>query len=624
MGPVKALLLTQCVQEDFVRPLSPGEPLPNLVHVGRLEAERLCGPTGALVRFLEQAHGTDPDDLAIVHVADEHDARRDARHFALFRPHCLAGTAGARLVGDIEVSSRSRPRTRRVAAGDLNDFEDSPLPEVLAELPDLHPGTPVAVIGVWTDVKVSYLLYDLHTRLGLRNLATCSALTASRSAGAHFRALDGLQANLGVHVHHSPATLLRFLVPASAPRPTRSRGVRIVLDPPVPRPAAWSAGQEAERDALLDDFAAGAPELRLSSLGGGFSGAQVFLARRMGAGGEASAPRVMKIGARDEIARERFGNERVARILGGLVPRLLAYGEGPSLGAMELELVERPDPAAGAPTTFKRAYEQEASDEATELLAAVLDDVLGRGLARLYHTAEKDNADLFEVYGFTDGSGAVPFGASIVGKAEAVARTAGFEDATALLEAAALGEPWLSPHEFYGEWLPGRTRVREVYPCLVHGDLNLANVLLSRAPGGGLGRVWVIDFARLARLPLLTDCAKIENDLAYILFRPEPDAAGRARGEALHAARVGSAGLEVDLLPLAETAAERRFARLIGGLRRVAAGLDGRGAPAMDDYRFALMRYAAHTLGFDECDAVQRRFALLDCARLAGRIAAPA
>ena len=36
----------------------------------------------------------------------------------------------------------------------------------------------IGVIGVWTELKVLFLLYDLKTRAGIKNLATCSALTA--------------------------------------------------------------------------------------------------------------------------------------------------------------------------------------------------------------------------------------------------------------------------------------------------------------------------------------------------------------------------------------------------------------------------------------------------------------
>src|SRR5262249_49182394 len=44
---------------------------------------------------------------------------------------------------------------------------------------------PVGVIGVWTNVKIHYLLYDLKTRGGLHNLATCSRLVASPAHAAH-------------------------------------------------------------------------------------------------------------------------------------------------------------------------------------------------------------------------------------------------------------------------------------------------------------------------------------------------------------------------------------------------------------------------------------------------------
>src|SRR4029079_19630130 len=71
----------------------------------------------------------------------------------------------------------------------------------------------VGIVGVWTDVKVAFLLYELRTRLGLRQLATCSALTASRSLEAHFRGLEGVRQTLGVEVFHSPASFLEWLAP---------------------------------------------------------------------------------------------------------------------------------------------------------------------------------------------------------------------------------------------------------------------------------------------------------------------------------------------------------------------------------------------------------------------------
>jgi hypothetical protein len=274
-----------------------------------------------------------------------------------------------------------------------------------------------------------------------------------------------------------------------------------------------------------------------------------------------------------------------------------------------------------APATFKGAAEADDSDSHTELLAATLEQVMDRALGRLYRGAEKDNADLLEAYGFTDRHGRPQFADSVVRKAEDVARGNGFESARELLLDAALDGGWREPAWFYREWLPGRSLTREVYPCSVHGDLNLANVLLSRR-GDEMrpARVWIIDFARLTRLPCLTDFAKIENDLSYILL-PVRDQDELRRARRLQEARLRGPTLEVDLRPLATTAQERRHARLVGALRGIASGIDPRGALAMEDYRVALLRYAAHTLGFDEPNLMQRRLALEACARLTGAIA---
>lgn len=89
----------------------------------------------------------------------------------------------------------------------------------------------------------------------------------------------------------------------------------------------------------------------------------------------------------------------------------------------------------------------------------------------------------------------------------------------------------------------------------------------------------------------------------------------------LQEARLSSPTLEVKLEPFATTPAERRYARLVSVLRRIAARMDPRGAEAMADYRVALLRYAAHTLGFDEPSPRQRGLALLAVGRLSHAMA---
>lgn len=290
MTEASSILLTQCLQEDFLRPLAPGEELPNLVHVGRLESQRLCGATGSLRGFLEQVNRIDPSRLAIVHVRDVHDPVRDAAHLDRFRPHCLAGSPGANLVFDLEATVKARPATYLVDAAALNDFEDSMLVSVLRSIFQkgslLPEGVRVGVIGCWTDAKVSFLLYDLATRLHVRQLAVCSALTASRSLEGHFHALERLRNLLDVAVFHSPGAFCDWLGRAEA-KP----------GDPASLAEALASGRERRR------------------IGGGFSGSSVEVVQ-----GGGVPPEVLKIGSRLELSGERFGNERIGRVLGDAIP----------------------------------------------------------------------------------------------------------------------------------------------------------------------------------------------------------------------------------------------------------------------------------------------------------------
>src|SRR5207245_10884338 len=73
----------------------------------------------------------------------------------------------------------------------------------------------IGVIGVWTDAKVSFLLYELKTRLGMNQLATCSALTASASRAQHFNALSQLHKLLGIEQFDSVAEFADWLAPGA-------------------------------------------------------------------------------------------------------------------------------------------------------------------------------------------------------------------------------------------------------------------------------------------------------------------------------------------------------------------------------------------------------------------------
>ena len=83
-----AILITQCLQNDFVKPIGRHEPLPNQLHVGHEEARRLMGDKpdeGPVARLMSWAEGARPEDLQVIHIRDWHDAgdeqQRAARDF---------------------------------------------------------------------------------------------------------------------------------------------------------------------------------------------------------------------------------------------------------------------------------------------------------------------------------------------------------------------------------------------------------------------------------------------------------------------------------------------------------------------------------------------------------------
>ena len=76
------VLITQCLQRDFVDPIGPHDPLPNLLHVGYSKAERLLGPepaAGPLAQLIQWARGLPADDrlkqLGLLARRPEEDAR---------------------------------------------------------------------------------------------------------------------------------------------------------------------------------------------------------------------------------------------------------------------------------------------------------------------------------------------------------------------------------------------------------------------------------------------------------------------------------------------------------------------------------------------------------------------
>lgn len=584
-----SVLITQCLQHDFVGPRGPHEPLPNKLHVGSVESRRLLGEDparGPVAQLLAWARGLSPDALAILHVRDWHDDRdeRQREHLERFGAHCVRGTPGAEFVFGMP----GRGDEVILDALDLNDFEETPLS---AELERLRARSPdgrlrVAVVGVWTEAKVTFLLYDLRTRGRVEELATSSALCASASRAQHFNALSQIERILGVQVFDGVGDLAQWLrADAAVPAIAAAR--------PGFGPKITGAALSQDEADVLGDLYRDAVRLELAPLGGGFSGARVFRVRSYDSVGHEHAPSVAKIGDRRLVAQERVAFERVEGVLGNRAPRVQHYVD------LGLKAGIRYGYAAmgrGDVRTFRSLYLGGAPHATIErVLREVFDDVL----APFFAAARYERLSLIEHYGFQ-----ARFAASVRRNVAAVAGDDGPARYPALVG-------------FYEEFLPAFVPPPEHrYVSMVHGDLNGANILVDARDN-----VWVIDWFHAAPAHALKDLIKLENDTLY-LFTPIEGETELAEATLLTDALHAIEDLRQPLPPLpagVRAPALRRAWDTLAVLRGLVA------QQCRDDrdplqHHVGALRYAAHTLSFDEASPWQRRWALYAADRLAARV----
>ena len=96
----QAILITQCLQMDFVKPLGRYDPLPNHLHIGFEESRRLMGEDpkdGPVALTMRWAYQQPEEKLTIVHIRDWHDPKDlfQREHFRQFGEHCVAESEGA-------------------------------------------------------------------------------------------------------------------------------------------------------------------------------------------------------------------------------------------------------------------------------------------------------------------------------------------------------------------------------------------------------------------------------------------------------------------------------------------------------------------------------------------------
>ncbi len=585
-----AILFTQCLQNDFVQLIDRYDSLPNLLHVGHSESMRLLGERieeGPVQAVMTWAYETPQGQLSIIHIRDWHDASDpgQAEHLRQFGDHCLRDTKGAQFVFAQSVSNPGRHIV--VDASGLNDFVDTKLDEVLR--PWKNQPFRAGIMGVWTEAKVLFLAYDLRTRYPLADIGVCSALTASSSRANHFIALDQLKNVLGVQVFASVGDFTGWLA-GSIPALRKASHARI--DTAHLQFEDGSNPSETDKQILLYLFR-DCNEVRLNSLDGGFSGNVVMRASSVDLLGHGQVPSVIKIGPRQLIAAERTSFERIQEVMGNSAPTIVDFAEIGERGGIKYRYAAM---LGGKVQTFQDLYEKGLPEDE---IAAVLDVVFRRQLGRLYEAARLEKLDLLAYYDFKP-----KYAASVRRKVEELLGGPAVGTAVDILPGAAVSNPCV----FYEDDL---AHLREEnaashYTAYVHGDLNGRNIIID-----GQKNVWLIDFFHTQPGHVLRDLLKLENDVLYIFTKLHSES------DLETACAMSKALLEVGDLAAFPPEDDRwmrlpelaRAFRTIRVLRRIGAELV---QTDRDPYQIhvGLLRYAMHTLSFDESSPLQRRWAL--------------
>ena len=584
-----AILITQCLQNDFVKLLGKFDPIPNELHVGYEESIRLLGEKieeGPVNTLMEWAYENSSESLELIHIRDWHNPMEPSQkdHLAQFGYHCIQNTEGANFVFQNKIK---KGRSHHIVnASGLNDFIDTDLEKILS--PYKEKKCRVGVAGVWTEAKITYLLYDLKTRYPNFELATCSLVTASSSRSAHFYALDSLHKLLGTTVFTSLSDFTFYLnntAPSIDRRIKSNSFTNLIFED------NYIISQTDEK--IIRYLFRDTKEVKLICLDGGFSGNVVLKAKAIDRMNHTQVPCVIKIGNRDPISKERISFEKIQEVLGNNSPNIVDFVELEDRGGIKYRYASMLD---GKVTTFQKLY---CSTFDIQKIKYFLDIVFKEQLGRLYEASGREKLNLLKYYDFQPKySSAVRQRVSQILNYSPVSETLSIE-----------GIEVYNVCNFYEKELDNLHENQNFlrYQSFIHGDLNGANIIIDAQEN-----VWIIDFFHTHRGHILKDLIKLENDILYIFTKYNN------RDSLKEGFTLINSLLEVQDLAIPPDPSVRakftdpeilRAFDTISHLRGYYSNLIHTDRDPYQ-YRVSALRYAMHTLSFDESDNQQKKLAL--------------
>ncbi len=490
----KSVIITQCVQNDFVKPLGKYDQLPNLLHVGYEESKRLMGfnpKEGPISLFMDWAYSQPEDELDIIHIRDWHDKNdsEQEQHLAQFGDHCIMDTDGAEFAFAPDNKNR---KIKIVNSRGLNDFIGTDFEDILSSYKSEK--IRVGLLGVWTEAKVTFLAYDLKTRYPNFDISVCSALTAGSSVASHYTSLDQLQKLLGINVFDSIGKFTKHLS-------WSNKGLSIPIAENLDYPKMTFNGDvnagETEKKIIKYLFR-GSKSVSMNILDGGFSGNLVLGTDSKDFENRTEVLHVLKIGDQEEIGKERKAFEKVEQVLGNNAPRIIDFIDYKDKGGIKYRYASM---GKGKSKTFQELY---CSDKPLDKIKQYLDMIFEEQLGRMYSSSAFEKTNLLDYYWFSP-----DLSENVRKWTEEVYGNPMTDDVLKLPS----GQEVPNINNFYEKDLAGLLKKGDgsAFFSYVHGDLNGANIIIDSHDN-----VWIIDFFFTHRGHILKDLIKLENDLLYI------------------------------------------------------------------------------------------------------------
>ena len=433
------------------------------------------------------------------------------------------------------------------------------------------------LVGAHTELRITSIAAALKNLLSFDSVAVCPHLVGSATREAHFAALRyGLPA-LGVDVLLDIDDAARYV----GIDPARFADLDLQscnLGPP-------DIVERLDEDAqdMIKRLCMHWTGASLRTLTGGFSGSLLFIAE--GQQGQArTEPMVIKIDNARQMRRELAGYYRVRDLIGKHVPAFSFPVTGPDLVGIGMELAAM----EGAPETLQDMFEEAQGDESAKAFQERFEKSLRILTERLYrNTAREEWIVPYREFQMHTDEQVTWLGENIeniVGKAKEEGIPGIAADAAELqmmLRLVARNEN-------------GTTSSI----CLSHGDLNYQNIIADQA-----ANVWFIDWTHAGDTPVALDFAKLENDVKFVMSKDfNADDMPRLRlfeEYLLENPEPGQA--EALAEPLGFVKWDLRYRKILDTVRQIREVCfkllpeDG-----WLVYRIALLRYATHTLSFDQ------------------------